>query len=84
MKNKVLISLIVPALMDEFEIFIPVNERVSKIKELLINSLSDLTDNEFNKDKNYSLIDPENGTIYENSMIIREMDVKNSKKIVLY
>lgn len=84
MKNKVLINLIVPALMDEFEIFIPVNERVSKLKELLLNSLSDLTDNEFNKDKSYSLIDPETGTIYENDMIIRETDLKNVKKVILY
>lgn len=84
MKNKVLINLIVPALMDKFEIFIPVNERVSKLKELLLNSLSDLTDNEFNKDKSYSLIDPETGTIYENDMIIRETDLKNVKKVILY
>lgn len=84
MKNKVLISLVVPTLMEEFEIFIPVNEQVSKIKYLIISSLSDLTDNEFDKNKNYSLIDPENGIVYSNDMIIRETDLKNSKKIVLY
>lgn len=84
MKNKVLISLVVPTLMEEFEIFIPVNEQVSKIKYLIINSLSDLTDNEFDKNKSYSLIDPEKGIVYTNDMIIRETDLKNSKKIVLY
>lgn len=84
MKNKVLINLIVPILMEQYEIFIPVNERVSKVKELLVNSLSDLTDNEFDKNKTYSLINPTTGTIYQNDMIIRDTDVKNSKIMVLY
>jgi len=45
MKNKILIKLIVPVLMSEYEIFIPVNERITKIKELIINSLKDNTHN---------------------------------------
>lgn len=84
MKNKVLIKLIVPVLMEEYEIYIPVNERVSKVKELLINSLYDLSDNKFDKNQKYNLIDPDTGTVYENKTIIRELNISNSKKLILY
>ena len=84
MKNKVLINLIVPELMEEYEIYIPVNERISKIKQLLITSLKDLSDGRFLCEKKYNLIDPTTGNIYENNKIVRELDIKNSKKIILY
>ena len=84
MKNKVLIKLIVPTLMSEYEIFIPVNERVSRIKELIIKVLIELTDNKIDSSKNYSLINPYTGYIYENKNIIRDLDIKNSKSLILY
>jgi len=84
MKNKFLIKLIVPTLMNEYEIFIPANERVSKVKELIINALIDLTDNKFDISKKYNLINPDTGEVYDNKKIIRELDINNSKKIILY
>lgn len=84
MKNKILISLIVPELMEEYEIYIPVNERISKIKQLLLNSLKDLSDNRFQCEKKYNLIDPDTGAIYEDNKIIRDSNINNSKKIILY
>lgn len=70
--------------MEEYEIYIPVNERVSKIKELIINIIYELSDNVLLKDVPYSLIDPDTGHVYENSMIIRETDIRNTKRLVLY
>ena len=84
MKNKILVRLIVPNLMSEYEIFIPVNERIIKIKELIINSLADLSDNKFDVSKKYNLINPETGEVYDNKMIIRDLPIKNSKRIILY
>jgi hypothetical protein len=84
MKNKILIRLIVPTLNDEYEIYIPVNERIVKIKELFIKILDDLTDGEFDTKKNYSLIDPDDGKIYDNRVIVRETNIKNSKRLILY
>lgn len=44
MKNKVLVKLIVPEIDSNFDLFIPVNELIWKIKKLMIKSVSDLTD----------------------------------------
>lgn len=84
MKNKVLINLLVPSLMKEFEIYIPVNERITKVKKLLIDAVYDLSDNAFDKSVSYCLIDPETGTIYEDSLIIRDTNIRNAKKIIFF
>lgn len=84
MKNKLLVKLIVPNLMREFEIFIPANERISKVKELLVKSIVDLIDSDFDSNKIYSLIDPDNGTIYDSRLTIRETNIVNSKRLVLF
>ena len=84
MKNKVLINLIVPSLMEEYEIFIPVNERISKIKELIMNTVYDLTDGEFDKNIPYSLINVETEEIYTNDMVILNTNIRNNTKLVLF
>ena len=83
MKNKVLITLIVPTLMETYDVYIPVNERILKIKELLINSISEFTENEFDKSKDYNLINAKTGTIYKNSEIVRDTDITNSTKVLI-
>jgi hypothetical protein len=84
MKNKVLIDLIVPDLMEEYELFIPVNERIFKVKQLIINSLKDLSDDKFQDTRKYNLMDPDTGEVYDNKMIVRDLNIYNSKKIILY
>ena len=84
MNNKVLIKLIVPSLMEEFEIFIPVNERIFKIKELLINMVFDLSDNTLDTSIPYSLIDVDTGTPYDNTQIVRDTNIRNNKAVILY
>lgn len=84
MKNKVLINLIVPELMEEYEIYIPVNERILKVKQLILTSLKELSDNKFQENRKYNLLDPDTGIVYENKMIIRDLNIYNSKKIILY
>ena len=84
MKNKILIKLIVPSLNDEFEIFVPVNERISKVKELLVKSIKDISDSSFDDTRIYSLLDPDTGTIYDSRLPIRDTNIKNSKKVILF
>lgn len=83
MKNKVLIKVIVPSLNEEYEVFIPVNERITKVKELLAKSINDISDSSFDTNKIYSLIDPDMGTIYDSRLSVRETNIINSKKVVL-
>ena len=83
MKNKVLITLVIPTLMETYDVYIPVNEKISKIKELLVGSISEFTENEFDKTRKYNLINAKTGTIYKNSDIVRDTDITNSTKIII-
>ena len=83
MNNKILIKLIVPDLDDSFDIFIPVNELVWKVKKLIIKSISDLTNIETTENKYYILINKSNTRIYQNNEIIINTDIRNGSEIIL-
>lgn len=83
MKNKVLITIVVPTLMETYDVYIPVNEKIAKIKELLIESISEFSENEFDKSRNYNLINAKTGVIYKNNDIVRDTDITNSTKIII-
>ena len=82
MKNKVLIKLIVPELDATFDVFIPVNELVWKIKKLILKSVSDLNNINITNNLDCVLINKDNSKIYNNNEIILETDIRN--KIEFY
>ncbi len=83
MKNKVLVKLIVPELDATFDVFIPVNELVWKIKKLILKSVSDLNNVNISNDLDCVLINKDNSKIYNNNEIILETDIRNSSEIIL-
>ena len=83
MKNKILVKIYVSDIDEEYEIYIPVNETINKVLELVIKSVSELSDNNLDSNKTYHLLDPESSIIYDNSNIVRDTNIKNNKKIVL-
>ena len=82
MKNKVLIELYVVELDRFFDITIPVNEYVGKIIEDIVESVFELTDSTKGRE-NYYLLNPDEGTVYNNSDLIRDTDIRNAKRIFM-
>ena len=83
MKNKVLIKLIVPEMDMDFDIFIPVNEVVWKIKKLAIKSISDLSSYSLDMNKDYYLINKDNSKVYNNNEVIYDTDIRNSTELMI-
>ena len=83
MKNKVLIKVYAISIDEEYEIYIPTNESIKKVLELIVKSLLELSDSNFNQEVQHYLMDPELSTVYLNNQIIRDTNIKNSKRIVL-
>ena len=83
MKNKVLIKLIVPELDDTFDIFIPVNEVIWKIKKLIIKSISDLNGTQLDLQKEYILLNKDNCKIYSNNEIVINTDIRNASELIM-
>lgn len=83
MNNKVLIKLIVPELDSTYDVFIPVNELVWKIKKLVIKCVYDLTEGSFPLNQSYLLINKDSSYIYKNNELIRTNDIRNATELVL-
>lgn len=83
MNNKVLIKLIVPELDDSFDIFIPVNEVVWKVKKMIIKSVSDITNISLNADNDYILLNKSDSKVYSNNDIIINTDIRNGTELLL-
>ena len=84
MNNKVLIQLFVPEIDETFDLFIPVNELLWKIKKLVVKSVYDLTNGEIDPTKEYILINKITGEIYKDNVIIRDTNIRNATEIVLF
>lgn len=83
MNNKVLIKLIVPEIDDEFDVFIPVNEAIWKIKKMLVKSINDVDGVNFDLKKDYILVKKDNNRVYKNNEIVIDTDIRNASEILL-
>lgn len=83
MKNKVLIKLLVPELDQSFDVFVPVNEVIWKIKRLMVKSVSDLTGVLIDIKDEYLLINTADGRVYDNNEIILNTNIRNGSKLIL-
>lgn len=83
MENKILIKLDVFELDDTFDVFIPVNEVVWKIKAMLAKSVSDLEYIKFDSNEDYILVNKITGQVYNNNEIIIDTDIRNGTELLL-
>ena len=83
MNNKVLIKVIFPELSKTFDVYIPVNERVWKIKKLIIKSVCDLTRENLDLNKEYGFINKNSGKMYDSNNQGIETDIKNGTEIII-
>ena len=83
MKNKVLIKLFVSDLSACYDVFIPVNEVIWKIKKMFIKSVSDLTGIPLDINQEYLLINKVTGDIYNNNDIVIDTNIRNSTELML-
>ena len=83
MKNKVLVKLSMPELLVNYDIFIPVNEVIWKIKKMIIKCVSDISSIPLDMNGNYLLINKNTSRIYDNNEIVIDTDIRNSTELML-
>ena len=73
MNNKILIEVIVPLLEENFEIYIPVNKRISTVIKLIEKSLNEITNGYYPTQKENSvIIDEESGSVFDVNLTVKE------------
>lgn len=84
MNNKILIEVIVPLLEEKFEIYIPVNKRISTVIKLIEKSLNEITNGYYPAQKENSvIIDEESGSVFDVNLTVKESKMINGSKIIL-
>ena len=83
MKNKVLVRLIVPELDTSFDVFVPINEVIWRLKILFIKSVSDLSSFSLPENVKYILLNKDTGKIYQNNELVLNTDIRNGTELFL-
>ena len=66
-----------------YDIFIPANELVWKVKKLILKSISDLSSLNLDIDDKYVLINKDDGTVYNDNDLVIRTNIKNASEIIL-
>ena len=82
--NKYLITIIVPFVELEFDMYIPNNKKIGTIKKLILESLKELSNNSYNKQINeVRMIDRDTGVEFDNNIYVKDAEIKNGSKIII-
>ena len=83
MKNKINVDVIVPALEERYNVFIPVNKKTIEIIFLLNKAINEISSGSFPISKELSLIDGFTGSIYDINKTVKENKILNGSKLIL-
>lgn len=83
MKNKVNVDVIVPALEEQYNVFIPVNKKTIEIIFLLNKAINDISSGCFPINDELSLIDGFTGSIYDINKTVKDNKILNGSKLIL-
>ncbi len=83
MNNKILVKLTVPEVDESFDVFIPINEFVWKVKMLLLKSVNDIVSGDMDSNKEYVLLNKNSSKIYTNNEVIIDTDIRNGTELLL-
>ena len=83
MNNKLLVELIVPYLEERYEIFLPINKRISEVIRLLQKALNELSNGYYPLKDDAVIIDGESGNVFDINLTIKESKMINGSKIIL-
>lgn len=80
--DKILVTIYVLSIEQEFDVFLPIGETVSNVLDLIQDSLVDLSNNNYVKKETVFLYDNEGNIINPNN-IIKYSGLKNGEKVCL-
>lgn len=82
--NKFLITVIIPTIEKEYDVYIPNNKKMGTIKKYLLKAIFELSSNNFSKNsEEVRMIDRNTGIEYDNNMYVKDTEIKNGSKIII-
>lgn len=83
MNNKVCVELIVPAIEERYNVFIPINKKTLEVIYLLSKAINEMSNGFFEISDQVSLINGNTGLMYDVDKTFLENGILNGSKIIL-
>jgi len=83
MHNKILIVLEVPTIEKKYNVFLPINKKMSNIILLLTKAVSELTSGGYIIRGNECLYNKMNGSKYDHDVYLKDSDLTNGSTVIL-
>lgn len=80
--NKYLVNIWVPFIEQEFEVYIPLNIKISLAKKLIATAIIELSNNNYIINNEFNLLNDKN-KVYDDNMYVHDTDIKNGTKLKL-
>ncbi len=82
MNNKILVNLYVPFLEKKYEVFLPIDKKISEIIYLIGNALTDITGGYYIYKQNERIYNRINGKEYNTNEILKYTNIRNGAELV--
>ena len=83
MNNKVLVDVIVPLLEEKYQLYIPINKRISIVIRLIEKALNEMTNGYYPIKEGSVIIDVESGNVFDINITVKESKMINGSQIIL-
>lgn len=81
--NKVLIEVIVPVANIKYDVYIPLESKISEVANLLANAMSDLSNHKYMPGEMVTMCNYKSGKEYDKNLYCFEVDIENGTQIVI-
>jgi len=81
--NKLLISVCVPILEQEYDMHIPINKKVGTVRRVIVDAISEMSGGYLVNKENLKLYDRKSGVCYDNDTMVKDSDIHNGTKMLL-
>lgn len=83
MNNKILVEVFVPAASQKYDIFIPLESKMSEVTKLVANALSELSEGKYKATEQAVLCDANTGDIFDVNIEVGELNLENGSRLML-
>ncbi len=81
--DKVLVEIYVPGMEQEFDMWLPIHKKIGNIVNLLLKSLSEMSENNVITSDAPLLYNRESAYPYSLNLMLKDTDIKNGTKLIL-
>lgn len=83
MNNKALVEIFVPAAAQRYDVYIPLESKMSEVIKMVATALSDLSDGKYKATNEAILCDADTGIIFNVNMEVAELGIRTGSRLML-